>query len=260
MDCLFIKPLSICPEEFHHYEQTDGILVHRQYYNELIGKILTQPYLLISMGSLTNGQTIIGTLDGIHGGERTEIYVPTWMYRHLSHNLEGEYCSVEINNYDLLTLEPIGHIKIKVNLVNFEEFDLRNNIQEAVLNFRTLKAGLILPLPILELDFSEYEMEILEINNRQGEAIQQGFIESMSQVTLELITLPDFTPEPVTAAETAAETVAETVAASAPPPLPPAELSPEQRRALIRETWMRRAQNITNGSAPTDPANTPQSQ
>ena len=182
MDIIFAKPLNLCGEEYETYEHTDSIIIHRQLYNLLVDKILTQPYLLLHIKSLDNDEKIITvTLGGVHHDNDSDVYVPSWLYKELSHNIDGVYCKMEYNTYDLMTLEQVAHCRIQVNMSESVEIDVRSNIEMAMTNLHTLKKGMRIPMMIVEFDGYVEELEILELKNREGEDILEGFIATMSE-------------------------------------------------------------------------------
>ena len=175
MDIIFAKPLNLCGEEYETYEHTDSIIIHRQLYNLLVDKILTQPYLLLHIKSLDNDEKIITvTLGGVHHDNDSDVYVPSWLYKELSHNIDGVYCKMEYNTYDLMTLEQVAHCRIQVNMSESVEIDVRSNIEMAMTNLHTLKKGMRIPMMIVEFDGYVEELEILELKNREGEDILEG--------------------------------------------------------------------------------------
>jgi hypothetical protein len=238
MDIAFVKPINLCESEFEKYEQTDSIIIHRQFYNDFVGKILTQPYLLLLIKSLDSDKSVIVTLGGIHHGNQNDVYIPSWLYRGLSDNTEGVICRVVYNDFELLTLEQVAHCRIKINISPTADIDLRTNIEMALTNLHTLKKGMKIPVAILEFEGYEEELEIIELKNSQKEDISEGFIATMSEVTLDLETLPEL---PATGAAGAA-TVPDALPVPPQAHPQPKELTAEERMALVRNSWLKKTE------------------
>jgi len=243
MSFVTVKPLSLCSPEFINFSSTDNIIVHRTLYSDLMSKILTQPYYIVKISRFENSKNIIACLGGVHGDNPEDVYVPDWLYRNLLdyHGDMNEelYCQLEYNTQDLLTIEPVHSCKIKVNIAENIDVDLRTAIEISLTERRILKVGDVFEFRIVELGNIIEEGEILELKNISGDFIDFAYVGMNSEVSLELETVPAPEPEP------------EPVPEPEPEPVPASEqqLSSEERRRIIRESWLKYHQHLENTSS-----------
>lgn len=228
-------------------ELSDEIILPSYAVNKLMESFDDNESLYITLTNTNTNLTYLVTIGSPHSYDKNTIFAPQWILELIGCN--GICDSViTVKKADVSDIPSATKIVIKpLDPIAFE-LDTREFFEKALMNIHSIKEGITIPIPVPQLgkDYVTYahiekvepaalsriinsEVEVEFINEFQEEPEPQPPMTMDSNTLEELINNPIITPH--------------TTPILCPSAPPIDEITREEQRKRVRESWLRRFQN-----------------
>jgi hypothetical protein len=215
-------------------ELSDEIILPTYHLNKLIESFDETEPLLVTLTNTTNNLTTVVSIGTPHREDKNTIFVPQWILDLIGH-IGNSDDPIQIKKTDMdipiatkIVIKPLDPIAFQIDTISCFE--------KTLLNLHTIRQDLTIPVCIPELG-NDYIMfaYIEKVEPASISRIVNG------EVTVEFIN--DF-PENIPHDTTLLNTIIDEIMPSAPSePIIIPEISNEEKRKRVRESWINRFQN-----------------
>lgn len=218
-------------------ELSDDIILPSYHLNKIMEQFDDGEILYVNITNTETHQSHLVTIGSPHSYDKNTIFIPQWIC-----DLIG--CTgccdsvITIEKAEVSEIPAATKIIIKpLDPIAFE-IDTLECFEKAFMNLHSIKQGITMPIPVPQLG-KDYQM-FAYIEKVEPEGVSRIV---NGEVDVEFIN--EFKqPEPIPLMTPSLnEIVTPIIAPTAPPILDVPEISPEERRKLIRESWVKRFQN-----------------
>jgi hypothetical protein len=228
---------------YNNEELSDEIIIPSYYLNNLINNFNDNETLLVTITNIDNNTHYTVAIGSPHNEDRTIVFIPQWILEILGISDDSDTL-IRIEKADTNILPVATNITIRpLDPVAFD-IDIINCFERAMMNLHTVREGITIPVFVPEITddyviFASIEKVEPHILSRIiSSEVNVEFINEFKDI-VPLSSTPPLLPTPLPNELSETDTTVEEV------PVAPAvqELSNEERRRLVRESWIKRYQN-----------------
>jgi hypothetical protein len=235
-------------------ELSDEIILPTFYLNRIIDHFDNNETLYVDITNIDKNLTTIVTIGTAHSYDKNIIYAPQWILDLIgcSGNCDS---AIKIKKADMTTIPSATKIVIKpLDPIAFD-IDTRACFENAFMNLHSIKENITMSIPVPQFgkNFTMFayiekvepastsritagDVDVEFINEFNNPIIPQSNLNNMENIT-DTNTNTNTDTNTDTNVDTVTDTVADTVTDTIE------EISPEERRRQVRESWLRRYQN-----------------
>lgn len=229
--------------DYNSFELSDEIIIPSFFLTKLIDLYEDESVLYIRITNVGSGANYIATIGTPHSEDKTDVFVPQWILDIIGGDRGGDDgLVVRIEKVDMYTLPIATKIAIRpLDSIAFDT-DIIQCFEKAFRNLHSICEGIMVPVGIPEFgeDFRMYA-HIERVEPAEVSRIVHGEVdvEFLREETLPLSPSNDALSSIGDALSPSSETIPSTSSPSIG-----TELSAEERQKQIRESWLKRFQNI----------------
>lgn len=228
-------------------ELSDEIIIPSYHLNKIMEHFDDGEKLYVNMTNTHTDQSILVAIGSPHSYDKNTIFAPQWILDLIdcSGNCDT---AITIKKADVSEMYIATKIVIKpLDPIAFE-IDTLACFQKALLNLHSIKEGITIPIPVPELG-KDYTMfaYIEKVEPEATSLIVEGEVDvEFINEFKDHITPIDSAPTPVGSSSPLLGPMIELPNPIDVPLTPPAipQISNEERRRIVRESWVKRSQNI----------------
>lgn len=226
-------------------ELSDEIIIPSYHINILMSRFADGEPLLLNMTNTENDLKYIVSFGQGHNFDKNTIFVPDWILEQIGHNGLSDV-AIRLNKIDSDQLPTATKITIKpLDPIAFE-LDISSCFEKVMINLHTVKEGVTIPVYVPEIgkDFVMFAyIEKVEPDTTSRIVDGEVEVDFINDFVSSSPTMPIHDTEESVPVEQVLSEQLSAPSTSMPHPLD--EISPEERRNQVRNSWLKRFQNTS---------------
>lgn len=228
-------------------ELSDEIIIPAYHLNKIIEQYDDNEKLYVTFTNTTTDKSILVAIGSPHSYDKNTIFAPQWILDLIDCDGNDDNV-VQITKADVSEIPAATKIIIKpLDPIAFE-LDTLACFEKAFMNLHSIKEGITIPIPVPELgkDYTMFahieKVEPASVSVIIGGEVSVEFINEFKEDTIPSAPAPTPEEDSPYIGSMIPNSILHPMSIPLTPPSIP-QISAEERRRIVRESWVKRCQN-----------------